>query len=831
MNEHLKAGSSNGEYQRDEVRELLCAYVLGETDREETTRIEAELAERPDLRAKRERLMATIGLVNEFARDGATLPQAAHAKLASQVPGGATDHPLVWYRRPAVRVAAALLVAVGAGFAVLPPVVRGPRVASESTESVSWLTKPAAPSAEPASGESVRTYKGPSDGITPDSGGIGPPESSVDSVYAGVELRGLGRPVGSASSVDFFGDFGSPSMSTDQKQMQAARDIDAYPIVGIRRSKSVSVNRRDLPDDEELRRSLLLQAGYLEDKFAEELGETQAGELRQRLVQGDAARLNAERLILDCCRRPGEAVRDMFFRHWGTRPVVQTADDALATFAIDVDTASYALARGMLDRGVLPSRGQVRPEEFVNYFESGVPSPTEDTFALATELAPNPFGPDGSWLLRTVVQAEDVHDSERDSLALVFVIDVSGSMNEGGRIGLVKDALGQLLTKLDGRDRIALVTFSKTAQVLLPMTTADRRGQILTAIGGLGTGGGTNVESGLLRGYELAAREFDPELQNRVVLLSDGVGNIGETDQEELLGKVSEHRSKGLYLNTIGFGISNHNDVFLEQLADGGDGQCNYVDSPVEARRAFVENFTGAFQTVARDAKIQVEFDPARVGSYRLIGYENRAMADREFDQDSADAGEVGAGQGVVAVFELFDVDLSGGDGAGLGTLRLRFKPPFSAESDEVRELSQAFGADVSRPSFAAASPGFRRSTLVAQTAEVLRGSWHTNGDSMLTLATEIEQLAAQANDPEFREFAALFERNRAAIESALRPASDSQRILDELRLLRYELERETEAEGTPEPGLIEGLERRIAEREQELRDAILAEARAPQER
>ncbi len=944
--------------ERDELHELLCAYMLGETGAAESARIETELKNNAELRANRDSLQATIGLVKRFADQDATLPDSAHAELAAKTGGGATVHSLAWYRSSSVRAAAAVLVAVGAGFAAMPylsaPMAPAPEGATivgqvspaesaevpvpNSTKDLAFTS--ANSSSSPKESHDAGYYRGAGDTVPPgsDSGGAlkklapevdaynlgrrsagiqpapspkpgdssalrlgqvgGESTSELSSLHvsggfdskapsssssagdstgleslSGVDLRGLGYAdylssapkLSQPGQLEFVHEASGYALGLGQDPSVPAAafglveglevqstDEDLARIVNLRafeleRSASGSdlsdlddrarrapdqawlrvegelLERLGLEDDAAARIGLLQGLGILEDEFDGSIDDPRVIERRQLVVSAEAARQEVEGLLGSCLRQPGESLQDMFFRHWGTRPIVETADDPLSTFSIDVDTASYTLARGMLDRGILPGREQIRPEEFVNYFHAEVPAPAEETFSLATEMAPNPFGPDGSWLLRTVVKAKDVPDSERESLALVFVVDVSGSMDTDHRIELVKDALGQLLTKLDGRDRIALVAFAKTAKVILPMTPADRRGPILTAIEGLSTGGGTNVEAGLVGGYELAAREFDPELQNRVVLLSDGVGNIGETDQEKLLEQVAEHRAKGLYLNTIGFGISNHNDVFLEQLADGGDGQCNYVDSPVEARKAFVENFTGAFQTVARDVKIQVEFDALRVGGYRLIGYENRAIADREFRQDSVDAGEVGAGQEVVAVYELFNVDLSGEDASGLGTLRLRFKPPFSEGSDEARELEQPFGAAVASFDYPSASSGFRKSTLVAQTADVLRRSWHASGDSMLTLASEIERLANQTRDPDFSEFAALFERNRAAIESSLKPASDNQRILDELKQLRYELELEREAEGTPDSSQLESLEQRITEREEALRENVLA--------
>ena len=309
------------------------------------------------------------------------------------------------------------------------------------------------------------------------------------------------------------------------------------------------------------------------------------------------------------------------------------------------------------------------------------------------------------------------------------------------------------------------------------------------------------------------------------MFLSDGVANIGDTDQAVMIEKTAEARAKGIYLNTVGFGIGNHNDALLEQLADGGDGVCNYVDSPAEARKAFVENFTGSFETVARDAKIQVEFDPAKVGSYRLLGYENRAIADREFRNDSVDAGEVQAGRSAVALYELRDVDLSSGS---IATVNVRYKAPF----DEGRAVNEEAGAlEISHPvgvegtvfDFAAASMGFRKSALVAQTAEILRRSLHARGDSLTELGVQVERLADQTSDPDFREFATLFASNREALENLVQPATEGSGLLDELKYLRLELEREREAEGQPDAKVLSGLEQRIGEVEERMRELVFS--------
>ena len=595
----------------------------------------------------------------------------------------------------------------------------------------------------------------------------------------------------------------------------------------------------DLPD-------LLEGLGLLPTGYTGDLSDDIGRDAVDRFVDSRREELEQHRIeqrladyLSDCVRRPGESLRDMFFRHWGQRPFVDASVDPLSTFGADVDSASYTLTRRMLLEGILPSKAQVRTEEFVNYFDAGLEAPLEETFAIHTDLGPAAFAPEGSgtWMLRVGVAGRDVSDAERKPMALTFVVDTSGSMRNGDRLELVKNALRQLVTKLDSRDQVAIVRFSNEAAVVLPATNAAQRGVIEAAIAVLEPKGGTNVERGLELGYDLAVDALLEDANNRVVFLSDGVGNIGETDQERLVERVADRRAKGVYLNTIGFGIENHNDMFLEQLANRGDGLCNYVDSELEARRALVENFTGAFETIARDVKIQVEFDPRKVGRYRLLGYENRAIADREFRQDAVDAGEVGAGHTVVALYELEDVDLAS-DGGALATVRVRYKEPFDASldrdadefeppADEVAtEIEATVTADGASWSFETLPPAFAAAQCSAQLAEVLRRSAFTRGDSIDALDERLSATADRFTDEAFRELAGLIGTNRAALEALIEPANEVQGILDELKYLRYELEAEREAEGSPDPDRLAALESRVEELEGALERALIAEVR-----
>ena len=305
-----------------------------------------------------------------------------------------------------------------------------------------------------------------------------------------------------------------------------------------------------------------------------------------------------------------------------------------------------------------------------------------------------------------------------------------------------------------------------------------------------------------------------------MILLSDGVANVGVTDQNRISDDVSGYKQKGIYLNTVGVGMGNHNDVFLEQLADKGDGLCNYIDSPDEARRALVDNFTGALISIARDAKIQVEFDPAQVRRYRLLGYENRAVADQDFRNDAVDAGEVGAGHQVCALFEIEPVANPDGEPAPFATALVRFKPPHG-EGDEVTEISAGIGTGERKPDFAQAGPGYRRSALVAQFAEFLRRSSHARGDSLDLLYHETVQLERELKDPDFTEFCSLVKASRELILSRLPESDPLTEAIDAVRkngILRAELDALDQSEGS---ALLDQLEEQNRRLEDQIRQLL----------
>ena len=407
------------------------------------------------------------------------------------------------------------------------------------------------------------------------------------------------------------------------------------------------------------------------------------------------------------------------FQDPGVNPYVDPVEDGTSTFGLDVDTASYTIAQRFIGDGHLPDPASIRVEEWVNAFEQGYPRPDEDAFAILADGGPTPFTARDEVLLRIGLQARDVHDRARQQAALTFVIDTSGSMAREGRLELVKDALARLVDGLREDDTVAIVTFGDAGRIVLDPMPASRRHEIVGAIDHLWPSGATNLEEGLRLGYELARSSLTENGIDRVVLASDGVANVGLTDPDSILAAVRRDAAAGIELVSVGVGMGNYNDVLLERLADQGDGFYAYVNDRDEARQLFTKDLTGTLQTIALDARAQVEFDPEVVAAYRLLGYENRAIDDRDFTDDRVAAGAIGAGHTVTA---LYAVQLRGdvGPAARLATVRLRWTDPERGGPDE---LARAVRVGDLAQSFRSSDPFFRFDTVVAATAEVLRGS------------------------------------------------------------------------------------------------------------
>ena len=425
----------------------------------------------------------------------------------------------------------------------------------------------------------------------------------------------------------------------------------------------------------------------------------------------------------------------VFFQHYGVNPFIDTEDDHFSTFAIDVDTASYTVARKFLDDGFLPDQNSVRVEEFVNYFDQGYQVPTEDAFAIHVDGSPSPFGNSHHWLVRVGLQGKELTAEQRQDATLVFTIDVSGSMAREDRLDLVKQSLRLLVDELGSDDKVAIVVYGDRGSVLLEATEARERGKILKAIDSLQPGGSTYVEDGLKVAYKLAVEEVEPNRITRVMVLSDGVGNVGNTGPDSILRQVQEYVDRGVTLTTVGFGMGNYNDILMEQLANDGDGAYYYVDTLAEAQRIFVDDLTGTLQVIAKDAKVQVEFNPETVSRYRLLGYENRDVADEDFRDDEVDAGEIGAGHSVTALYELkLREDAEG----SLGTIYMRYE---DVGLNEVVEINREFEYRDLATSFEEAPPTFQLSAVVAEFAEVLRGSYWAREGSLQAVADHARRL------------------------------------------------------------------------------------------
>ena len=430
-----------------------------------------------------------------------------------------------------------------------------------------------------------------------------------------------------------------------------------------------------------------------------------------------------------------EAFDLTFFKHYGVNPFIDTEDDHLSTFAIDVDSASYTVARRFVQDGHLPHPDSVRVEEFVNFFDQGYEPPESDAFAIHMEGSPSPFGNENHWLMRVGLQGRTVDADARKDASLVFAIDVSGSMEREERLGLVKRSLMLLVDELRPTDEVGVVVYGSNGRVLLEPTDGGETRVIMSAIESLRSGGSTYAEEGLRLAYGMAAGLVKPGRITRVILLSDGVANVGDTGADSILKHIRSQVDEGVTLTTVGFGMGNYNDVLMEQLANDGDGTYHYVDSLTEARRVFVDNLTGTLQNIAKQTKVQMEFNPDVVRSYRLLGYENRRVDDDDFRNDEVDAGEVGAGHSVTALYEMKlhdDVD------GTLGTVFVRHEDPDSAE---VTELSRDFTRRELAAAFEQSLPTFQLTAVVAEYAEILRESYWAQEGSLEVVADEARRL------------------------------------------------------------------------------------------
>jgi Ca-activated chloride channel family protein len=432
--------------------------------------------------------------------------------------------------------------------------------------------------------------------------------------------------------------------------------------------------------------------------------------------------------------------RDLFEK-FATATVHQVASDPVSTFSSDVDTASYAFVRRQLNSGLLPQKNAVRVEEMINYFDYDYPTPTDalEPFKPTVAIYPTPWNKD-TMLLHIGVKGYALPQAKEPAANLVFLVDVSGSMNSPDKLPLAKNALRMLVDTMNENDTIGLVVYAGAAGVVLEPTPVKDKGKILAAFDNLSAGGSTAGGAGIRLAYSLAERNFKKEGVNRVMLFSDGDFNVGITDQEELKSFIEKQRQSGIFFSVFGFGQGNYNDALMQALAQNGNGNAAYIDTLNEARKVLVDEASSTLFTIATDLKFQVEFNPALVKEYRLIGYETRALNRADFNNDKVDAGDIGSGHRVTAIYEITPASSSGGliDDLRYGKegkkseaqnlseyafLKIRYKLPGESRS---RLISQSVDRSREYETLTAVPEDLRFGAAVAAFGQVLRGGEYT---------------------------------------------------------------------------------------------------------
>lgn len=430
---------------------------------------------------------------------------------------------------------------------------------------------------------------------------------------------------------------------------------------------------------------------------------------------------------------------------FGPFSLIPTVEHPLSTFGLDTDTAGYLRSAALIDAGVRPDPSMIRQEEFINAFEYGDEAPSEAAFRIYLEGAYSPFRPENN-LLRVGIKGRRLGREEQRPLMLTILLDASGSMETHERMGLAQKAILALLTKLSARDNVVLLTCSDKTREIFTMTgwgTESVLESAQKALDEIRCQGATDLEDGIIKAYEKAAASFDPQGENRVVILSDGIANLGNVNSEDILTKVSVFRGRGIRCSVIGVGHSTYNDKFLEAMANRGDGQYNFLDSEKSINENFVNDLENSFNTIASDVKIQVEWNPKAIDAYRSHGYDSRALKDEEFRDDTVDAGEVGSGQGVSVVYEmklmekLKPTDI-------LGTVHIRYR---RTDTGEVEEIEKAITVENVSKVFDQMRPSFRLACAVAEFATVLK---HTppeaQGQALAKVELTAELVAQEMN-------------------------------------------------------------------------------------
>ena len=483
----------------------------------------------------------------------------------------------------------------------------------------------------------------------------------------------------------------------------------------------------------------------------------------EALVSQDSAFRAAPQIL----PAPGDVVQPHYqdqgrdkFEEIKTNPVKVTTEDPVSTFSVDVDTASYAFMRSSLNNNVLPQKDAVRVEEFINYFDYAYETPADksEPFKANVSIMPTPWN-DGTKLMSIGIKGYELQQDETPPSNLVFLIDTSGSMNAPNKLPLLRNSFKLLLSNLKADDTISIVTYAGSAGTVLEPTKASDKNKILAALDKLHAGGSTAGAEGIRQAYALAEESFKDDGINRVILATDGDFNVGISDTNELKSYIERKRETGVTLSVLGFGHGNYNDELMQTLAQNGNGNAAYIDSLSEARKVLVEEAGSTLFTIAKDVKLQIEFNPALVGEYRLIGYETRALAREDFNNDKVDAGDIGAGHTVTALYEITpansdarlvddlrygqNTDALAGDANEYGFLKIRYKLP---ESDTSTLITRPVTTADEVVSTGSASSDARFAASVAAFGQILRGGQYTGSygyDDVIALGQ-----SAKGEDP-----------------------------------------------------------------------------------
>lgn len=651
----------------------LTAYALGELEEGERVQLEALLAARADLRAEVESIRAVASELHDELMCEPTPALSGDQREAIRTQAGGergglklvgederTIRPAVWWWRVGISGAAAVLL-----LGVFVPLMSRNRGGSDGLAiGPNRANKTNALNKEVVMGDAAPAEVSPA-------ARLDEARRNADELGATKDQLEKMRDA-NGGRVDPKGVNDTPELLSVQASSPNPTGVAAYSLSAGKNAPASSPAREERERDEAAR-------GWTPSSIQNSNSEIAAslfGAPGDRIAGGPdgASKKPAEQPVMGDIPIIGEPFRrspvDDFEMESGNRynPIVENdflgaAEAPLSTFSIDVDTAAYSMVRRQLRDGYRPSPDSVRLEEMINYFDYAydAPSPGDrDPFRANVEVAACPWQPEHR-LVRVGIKGMEIPHDDRPATNLVFLLDVSGSMSDQNKLPLVKQGLMDLVDHLTVDDRVAIVVYAGASGLVLDSTFVSDKDTILGALDRLGSGGSTNGGAGIELAYKVAQDHFIKDGVNRVILATDGDFNVGVTNNGDLIRLIEDKAKSGVFLTTLGFGTGNLNDAMLEQLADKGNGMCAYIDTIEEAQKVLIDQMSGSLVTIAKDVKIQVEFNPAVVQSYRLLGYENRALAAQDFNDDTKDAGEIGAGHTVTA---LYEVALAGGEPA-----------------------------------------------------------------------------------------------------------------------------------------------------------------------